>query len=94
MTKHDLKRPKNRGPDSMDCKERESHAPGVYSIQYTSRMRTARGGHRHNNNSKGVVRNLEVRNMRTEKKSPKQGLTSAADLTMMLPKGRDSPYHR
>ena len=27
-------------------------------------------------------------------KSPKQGLTSAEDLTMELREGRESPYHR
>ena len=26
--------------------------------------------------------------------SPKQDLTSAKDLTIMLPEGRESPYHR
>ena len=27
-------------------------------------------------------------------KSPKQGLTSAKDLPIELPEGRESPYHR
>ena len=29
-----------------------------------------------------------------EGKSPKQGLTSAKDLPMELPEGRESPYHK
>ena len=29
------------GPFSMDCRERESHARGVYPTQDTSRMETA-----------------------------------------------------
>ena len=31
-----------RGTSSMDCRERRSHARGVYPTQYTSRMGTAR----------------------------------------------------
>ena len=31
-----------RGTSSMDCRERGSHARGVYSTQYTSRIGTAR----------------------------------------------------
>ena len=45
------------------------------------------------NNSIKVVINLEKK-VSTKKKSPKQGLTSAKDLTVMVPEGRDSPYHR
>ena len=30
----------------------------------------------------------------TKEKTPKQGLTSASDLPMELPVGRESPYHR
>ena len=45
-------------------------------------------------NSKRVVKNLKERNVDTKKKSPKQGLTSAEDLTIKLRnKGRDSTYH-
>ena len=39
---HDQKRPKYKGPFSMDYRERGSHARGVYPTQYTSRMGTAR----------------------------------------------------
>ena len=38
--------------------------------------------------SKRVVRNMEERNVSTKGRSPKQGLTSAADITMMHPNGR------
>ena len=38
---------------------------------------------------------MEGRNMGTiKKKSPKQGLTSAKDLTIEIPDGCESPYHR
>ena len=36
---------------------------------------------------------MEEGNMGTVK-SPKQGLASAKDLTIELPEGRESPYHR
>ena len=39
---HDPKRPKYKGPFSIDYRERKSHARGVYTTQYTSRMRTTR----------------------------------------------------
>ena len=54
----------------------------------------ARGRSRHQNNSRRVVRNLEKMNVGTKEKSPKQGLTSAKDLTIELPERRESPYHR
>ena len=44
--------------------------------------------------AKGIVRNMEERNVGTKGKSPKQGLTSAEDLTIDLPEGREYPYHR
>ena len=43
---------------------------------------------------KRVVRNLEKRNVGTKGKCPKQGLTSAKNITMELPEGRESHYHR
>ena len=43
---------------------------------------------------KRVVRNIEERNVGTKGKNPKQGLTSAKDLTIELSEGRASPYHR
>ena len=35
-------RQKNKGPSSMDCRERGFHARGGYPTRYTSRMGTAR----------------------------------------------------
>ena len=49
---------------------------------------------RHKNHSNRVVWNLEEKYVGTKGKSPKQGLTSAKDLTIELPEGRESPYHR
>ena len=43
-------------------------------------------------NNARVVRNLEERNMGTKGKSPKQDLSSANDLTIELPGGRESLY--
>ena len=55
-------------------------------------------------NNARVVKKLKERNVGTikgernvgiiEGKSPKQNLTSAKDLTIELPDGRESPYHR
>ena len=43
-----------RGTSSMDCRERGSHARGVYPTYYTSRMETEKGEgrdrSRHRNN--------------------------------------------
>ena len=52
------------------------------------------GRSRHKNNSKRGVTNMEKRNVDTKAESPKQGLTSAKDITIELPEGRESPYHR
>ena len=41
---------------------------------------------RHQTNSKRVVNNLVERNVGMKMKSPKQGLTSAEDLTLRLPR--------
>ena len=53
----------------------------------------ARGRSIHKNNARVVI-NLEERNVGTKRKSPKQDLTSAKDLTIELPEGRESHYHR
>ena len=37
---------------------------------------------------------MEGRNVGTRRKSPKRDLTSDRDLTIELPEGRESPYHR
>ena len=37
---------------------------------------------------------MEERKVGTKGKSPKQGLAKAKDLTLELPEGSESPYHR
>ena len=108
----------------MDYRERGSHAQGVDSIQYSSRMGTVRKkqqeetdtrimqesfkksgrnkrGHegekfktRANQRKDLTIEHPEgeqqERNVVTNGKSPKQGLTSTKDLTIELPEGRKS----
>ena len=88
---------KYKRTSSMNCRERGSHARGVYPTQYTSRMGTARvkqevGADKRNNNR--GVRNLGERNVGTKGKSPKQGQISAKDLPIELPLRCETPYHR
>ena len=55
----------------------------------------ARGRRKYKNSSiKRVVRNVKERNVGTKMKNPRQSLTIAHDLTIELPEGRESPYHR
>ena len=58
---HDPKRPKYKGPFSMDYRERRSHARGVYPTQYTSLMGTERIKQEEETETSNtrVVRNLE-----------------------------------
>ena len=77
----------------MDYRERGSHARSVYPLAHGNSEGEARGRSRHKNNVR-VVRNLEERNVGTKRKRPKQGQTSGKDLTIELPEGRESPYHR
>ena len=67
----------------MNCRKRKFHARGVYPTQYTSRMETARVEEdvgADTNNSKGVVWNMEGRNVGAiGGESPKQSLISAKD---------------
>ena len=82
----------------MNCRERGSHARGVYPTQDTSRMRIARVKQKVRsglqNNCKRVVRNMEENNVVMKGKSPKQSLTSADDQNIELLEGHKSPYHR
>ena len=48
----------------------------------------------HKNNNKRVARNLEEMNVSTKGKNPKEGLTSAEDLSIDLPEERESSYYR
>ena len=64
---------------------------GVYPTQDTSRMRTARVKQEEKadeNNNRRVVRNMNESNIGKKRKSPKQDLTSANNLNIMLPYGR------
>ena len=85
---------KYKGPSSIDHKERGSHARGASNtgyLAYENSKGDTRGRHRYQTNSKGVVRNMKERYVGTKGNSPKQGLTSAKDLTVQLPEGRESP---
>ena len=66
-TKQDLKRPKYKGPFSMDYRERKSHAQGIYPTQYTLRMRTVRMKQKEETDTRmmqeSIVRNQEERNL-------------------------------
>ena len=81
----------------MDYRELGSQARSVshtvYLVHENSKGET-RGRNRHKNNSKRVVRNLEERNVGTKVISPKQRITNIKDLTIELPEGRESSYHR
>ena len=68
----------------MDYRERGYHARGVYHTQYTSLIATETV--KQESNSKRVVRNMKKKSASTKKKSPKQGLTRAKDLTIELPR--------
>ena len=71
----------------MDCRDRGSHARGVYPTHDTSRMGTARVKQEeetHENNS-NRVRKMKERNMGTVVgKSPKQGLTRVLRVSRLL----------
>ena len=80
----------------MGCRERGSHAQGVYITQDTSSMGTVRVKQQEEEDTKiiaRVVRNMEERNVGTERKSPKQSLNSAEDLSMEHPERRESSFH-
>ena len=61
--------PKYKGPSSMDNRERGSHARGVYPTQDTSALETVRVKREEEADTriieKGVVRNLDGRNVGT-----------------------------
>ena len=74
---------------SMDCKERGFHARVVYPSQFTSRMGTARVKQEEEADTRIIAKEYygiwkEGRNLGTKGHSPKQGLTSAKDITIML----------
>ena len=63
------------------CRERGSHARGVYLTQDASRMGTARVKQEEGADTRIIAKeekiNMEERKVGTKGKSPKQGLTSA-----------------
>ena len=70
----------------MAYRKRGSYAQGVHTshigyLAHRNRKREARRKRRHQNNSKIIVRNVKERNVGTKRKSYKQYLTSAEDLT-------------
>ena len=81
----------------MDYRKRGSHARGVYPdtvyLAHGKSKGEARGRIRHKNNAR-IVKNLEERNVGAKEKSPKQNITNAKDLSIELPEGRESSYHR
>ena len=54
--KHDPKRPKYKGPFTMDYRERRSHARGVHLTQDTTRMGAARMKEEKEADTKVIVR--------------------------------------
>ena len=68
----------------MNYKERGSYARGVYPTQYTSRMGTARVKQEEDQSNIRGVRNLEEKKVGTKRKSLKQGLGNAKDLSIEL----------
>ena len=82
----------------MDCRERGSHARGVYPTQYTWRMATARVNEEQEEDASIIVNGYyeiwkEGRGHNKGEKSQTRP-TSAKDLPIMLPEGRESLYHR
>ena len=93
-----LKDQNTRDHSACNYREQGSHARGVYSMHtvylaHENSKGEGTGRSRHKNIARGV-RNLEERNTGTKGKSLKQGLTSAKDLTIELPEGREFSYHR
>ena len=70
----------------MGYRGQKSHLRGVYPTHDTSRMGTVRVKQEEEaekNNSKRVVRNLEEWNAGMKRKTLKQGMTRAEDLTLI-----------
>ena len=71
------------------------YVPHTGYLAHRNRKGKIRGRRRHkSNNSKRVVRNLKERNVQTRKSRPKQGLTSAEELTIDELKMYINPKHR
>ena len=64
-------RQKYKGQFSMDYSDRGSHALGVYSTQYNSRMGTARVKQKEETDTRVIARTLEERNVGIKGKIPR-----------------------
>ena len=82
----------------MDYQELGSHARGAYPTQYTSRMETARMKQEEEADTRTIViEQYEIwkKGMWAQRgKSPEKGLTTAKDLPVEFPEGRESSYHK
>ena len=83
----------------MDYRDWRSHARGVYVshkgyLAHGSSKGEIRERSKHKNHSHRVVWNMEEKIVGKKGKNLKQDLTNAKDLTIELPEGRESPYHR
>ena len=74
-----------KGSFSINYWERGSHARSVYPTQDTSRMGTATAKQEEEADTRRYVGSKE--------KTPTQDPTSANNLTIELPEGRESFYH-
>ena len=86
---------KYKGPSSMDCRERGSHARGVYTAHDTLRMKKAWVKQEEKADARIIVKEQQkIRNKGTwagRGKVPKQDPTNAEDLSLELPEGREIP---
>ena len=72
-----IQRTEIQKPSRMDCRERGSHARGVYPTQETSRIGRANVKHEKDTETRIIardLRNMEERNVGTKRKYPEQGL--------------------
>ena len=88
---------KYKGPFSIDQIETwipyTRCVPHAVYFTHGNSKGEARRTSRHKNNTR-VIRNLEEKNVGTRGKSSRQDPTSAKNLTIELPEGCASPYHR
>ena len=81
----------------MDYRERGSHAQGVNPTQHTSLMRKVRVKQEEERDTRIMQESSKKfvgKERGHEGESPKQDITSANNITIELPNGRESSYHR
>ena len=80
------RRPKHKSLFGMDYRERGPHARGVYPTQDTSRMETARLKQEEEEDTRIIVEYMKYGRYEEhyKRKSAKQGLICAKDLTIEL----------